>query len=92
MLMGSSGHAPGLLKLFCKNHVCMSPYMNLYTATSSKLYVIFLLIIQYNKRFGFSGQSCQLYNTILVPWQYWLGLTKPKSVFSSALNASNRLY
>ena len=33
----------------------------------------------------------QLYNTILVPWQYWLGITKHKSAFSATLNAFNRL-
>ena len=28
----------------------------------------------------------------MVPWQYRLDTTKPKSVFSMTLNASNRLY
>ena len=25
------------------------------------------------------------------PWQYWLGITKPKSAFSTILKASNKL-
>ena len=33
----------------------------------------------------------QLPNTILMPWQYWFGITEPKSAFSTTLNASNRL-
>ena len=39
---------------------------------------------------GFSGQNItqnQFHNTILVPWQYWLGITKPKSPFSMTMNA-----
>ena len=33
----------------------------------------------------------QLHNSILAPWQYWLGITKPKSAFSTILKASNKL-
>ena len=33
----------------------------------------------------------QLPNTILVPWLYWLGVTKPKNAFSMTLNALQNL-
>ena len=33
----------------------------------------------------------QLHNSILAPWQYWLGITKSKSAFSTILNASNEV-
>ena len=29
--------------------------------------------------------------SFLAPWQYWLGITKPKSAFSTILKASNKL-
>ena len=36
-------------------------------------------------------QKNQLHKTILTSWQYWLGIIKLKSAFSTTLNASNKL-
>ena len=33
----------------------------------------------------------QLHNTVLAPWQYWLGITKPQSALSTTVNVPNRL-
>ena len=53
-----------------------------------------VLYIRDHGGMGFSGQKKshknQLHNTILVPWQYWVGISKPKSAFSMTLNASNK--
>ena len=60
-----------------------------------KLLLSIILYIRDHGGLGLSGQKKitknQLHNTILEPWQYWLGITKPKSAFSTTLNASNRL-
>ena len=55
-------------------------------------YRMIVLYIRERGGSGFYGQNNhQLHKTILTPWQYWLGITKPKSAFSTTLNASNRL-
>ena len=60
-----------------------------------KLLLSIVLYIRDHRGLGLSGQNKttknQLHNTILVPWQYWLGITKPKSAFNTTLNAPTRL-
>ena len=55
------------------------------------LYSTVVLHIRDHGGLGFTGQIIQLHNTILVPWQYCLDIAKPKSAFSTTLNASIRL-
>ena len=54
------------------------------------------LYIRDHGDFGFSGQKitqkpASQYHPDTLAVLYWLGITKPKSAFSTTLNASNRL-
>ena len=47
--------------------------------------------IRYHENLGFwpkVSPKNQLHNTILAPWQYWLGITKLQGVFSTTLNVT----
>ena len=82
-------------------HGNKSSHIRLIFAHASAINIVhtvpYSTVVVYIRSYGGLGLSAQkltknlLHNTILVPWQYWLGITKPKSAFSMNLNASNRL-
>ena len=64
-----------------------------------KLYISYSTVVLHIRDHGDLGFPSQkktpknlLHNSILAPWQYWLGKTKPKSAFSTILKASNKLF
>ena len=55
----------------------------------NQVHVLYSKIVLYIRDRFFLVKKIQLHNTFMVPWQNWLGITKPKSAFSTTLNASN---
>ena len=63
------------------------------------IYLSYSTVVLYIRDYGDLGfpsqirnsPKNQLHNSILAPWQYWLGIAKPKSAFSTILNASSKL-